>query len=175
MRRGRLALLPLALLLLGLDSVRFPPIPIVPSIDLPRYMGRWYVIANIPTSFEKGAHNSVESYSLNPDGTIDTLFTCREDSFEGDVKKMKPRAWVKDASTNSAWWIQFIWPLKAEHLIAYVSSDYTQTIIARTKRDYVWIMARTPEIPETDFQILAAKVAELGYDRSKLERVPQRW
>ena len=175
MRRGRLVLLPLALLLLGLESVKLPPVPLVPSIDLPRYMGRWYVIANIPTSFERGAHNSVESYTLNPDGTIDTLFTCRADGFDGGIKKMKPRAWVKDASTNSAWWIQFIWPLKAEHLIAYVSPDYTQTIIARTKRDYVWIMARTPEIPESDFQALAAKVGELGYDRSKLERVPQRW
>ena len=73
---------------------------------------------------------------------------------------VEERAWVKDASTNSAWWIQFIWPLKAEHLIAYVSPDYTQTIIARTKRDYVWIMARTPEIPESDFQALAAKVGD---------------
>ena len=175
MRRRQLLLLPWALLLLGLESVKLPPIPTVSSVDLPRYMGRWYVIANIPTSFEKGAHNSVESYSLNPDGTIATLFTCRKDSFEGELKKMQPRAWVKDGSTNAAWWMQFIWPLKAEHLIAYVSPDYTQTIIARTKRDYVWIMARTPEIPEEEFELLAAKVGELGYDRSKLQRVPQRW
>src|SRR5262245_24332507 len=175
MRRGRLALLPLAVLLLGLESVKLPPIPTVASIDLPRYMGRWYVIANIPTAFEKGAHNSVESYSLNADGTIETLFTCRKDSFEGEVKTMKPRAWVKDGSTNAAWWMQFIWPLKAEHLIAYVASDYSQTIIARTKRDYVWIMARTPEISESDFEMLAMKVANLGYDRTKLQRVPQRW
>ena len=66
MRRGRLALLPLAVLLLGLDAVKLPPVPTVASVDLPRYMGRWYIIASIPTSFEKGAHNSVESYELNP-------------------------------------------------------------------------------------------------------------
>ena len=71
--------------------------------------------------------------------------------------------------------MRFIWPPKAEHLIAYGSTDYTQTIIARTKRDYVWIMARTPEIPEEEFELLATKVGELGYDRSKLQRVPQRW
>jgi len=174
MRRGRLALLPFAVLLLGLESVRHPPIPTVLSVDLPRYMGRWYVIANIPTSFERGAHNSVESYSLNPDGTIATLFTCRKDSFEGELKTMRPKGFVRDAS-NAAWGLQFVWPLKAEHLIAYVSPDYSQTIIARTKRDYVWIMARTPEIAEADYETLAAKVAELGYDRSKLQRVPQRW
>ena len=174
MRRGRLALLPLAVLLLGLDAVKLPPVPTVPSVDLPRYMGRWYIIASIPTSFEKGAHNSVESYELNPDGTISTLFTCRKDSFEGEIKTMKPKAVVRDAA-NANWGLQFVWPLRVEHLIAYLSPDYSQTIIARTKRDYVWIMARTPAISDGDFETLAAKVAELGYDRSKLQRVPQRW
>ena len=174
MRRGRLALLPLAVLLLGLESVKLPPVPTVASVDLPRYMGRWYIIANIPTSFEKGAHNSVESYELNADGTISTLFTCRKDSFEGEIKTMKPKAVVRDTA-NANWGLQFVWPLRVEHLIAYLSPDYSQTIIARTKRDYVWIMARTPKISDGDFEALAAKVAELGYDRSKLERVPQRW
>jgi apolipoprotein D and lipocalin family protein len=174
MRRRRLVLLPLALVLLGLESVKLPPVPTVASVDLPRYMGRWYVIANIPTSFEKGAHNSVESYTLNEDGTIQTLFTCRKDSFDGETKTMKPRAFVRDA-TNAAWGLQFVWPLKVEHLIAYLSPDYSQTIIARTKRDYVWIMARTPTIPDADYESLAARVAELGYDRTKLQRVPQRW
>jgi len=174
MRRGRLALLPLAVLLLGLDAVKLPPVPTVASVDLPRYMGRWYIIASIPTSFEKGAHNSVESYELNPDGTISTLFTCRKDSFEGEIKTMKPKAVVRDTA-NANWGLQFVWPLRVEHLIAYLSPDYSQTIIARTKRDYVWIMARTPAISDGDFETLAAKVAELGYDRSKLQRVPQRW
>jgi apolipoprotein D and lipocalin family protein len=174
MRRSRLVQLPLALLLLGLSSVRLPPVPTVPSVDLPRFMGRWYVIANIPHSFEKGAHNSVESYSLNEDGTISTLFTCRKDGFDGEVKTMKPKGFVRDAS-NAVWGLQFVWPWKAEHLIAYLSPDYSQAIVARTKRDYVWIMARTPEIPDEDFEALAAKVGELGYDRSKLQRVPQRW
>ncbi len=173
-RRRRLALLPLALLLLGLESVRFPPVPTVPSVDLPRFMGRWYVIANIPTSFEKGAHNSIESYSLNEDGTISTLFSCRKGGFEGELKTMQPKAVVRDPS-NANWGLQFVWPLRVEHLIAYISSDYSQTIIARTKRDYVWIMARTPEIADADFETLATRVEELGYDRSKLQRVPQRW
>ena len=174
MRRGQLALLPLALVLLGLESVKRPPVPTVSQVDLSRYMGRWYIIANIPTNFEKGAHNSIESYSLNEDGTISTLFTCRKDSFEGEEQTMKPKAFVRD-STNARWGLQFVWPLKVEHLIAYLNPDYSQTIIARTKRDYVWIMARTPTIPDQDYETLAAKVAELGYDRTKLQRVPQRW
>jgi apolipoprotein D and lipocalin family protein len=71
--------------------------------------------------------------------------------------------------------MQFVWPITAEYLIAHVDADYSETIIARSSRDYVWIMARTPQIPEADFARLERKVADLGYDVGKLERVPQRW
>ena len=176
MRRAHLLpALPLAVLLLGMDAMARPPLPTVPKVDLERYMGEWYVIANIPTSYEKGAFNALETYRLNPDGTIATTFTYRKGSFDGPLKVMKPKGWVRDPESNAAWWMQFFWPLKAEYLIAYLSPDYSQTIVARTKRDYVWIMARTPSIPEADYSQLVEKVAELGYDTAKLERMPQRW
>jgi len=176
MRRAHLLpALPLALLLLGNDAVSRPPLPTVPKVDLERYMGEWYVIANIPTSYEKGAHNALESFRLNPDGTIASTFTYRKGAFDGPLKVMKPKGWVRDPDSNAAWWMQFFWPLKAEYLIAYLNPEYSQTIVARTKRDYVWIMARTPSIPEADYSRLVEKVAELGYDTAKLERMPQRW
>jgi apolipoprotein D and lipocalin family protein len=176
MRRARLLpFLPLAVLLLGMETMKLPPVPTVPKVDLERYMGEWYVIANIPTSYEKGAHNALETYRLNPDGTIGTTFTYRKGGFDGPLKVMKPKGWVRDTETNAAWWMQFFWPLKAEYLIAYLSPDYSQTIVARTKRDYVWIMARTPSISEADYSHLVEKVAQLGYDTAKLQRMPQRW
>ena len=174
-RARRLAFLPLAVVLLGMEAMARPPIPTVPAVDLERFMGRWYVIANIPTNFEKGAHNAIETYSLNPDGTIATTFTCRKDSFDGPVKTMSPKGFVRDKETNAAWGVQFVWPLKAEYLIAHLAPDYSTTIIARTKRDYVWIMARTPSIPDAELEELIAKVGALGYDASRVERVPQRW
>jgi apolipoprotein D and lipocalin family protein len=176
MRQARLlVLLPLGLAALGSDAVPRPPLPTVPKVDLKRYMGEWYVIANIPTSYEKEAHNARESYRLNPDGTIATIFTYRKGGFDGPLKTMKPKGFVRDPESNASWWMQFFWPLKAEYLIAYLSPDYSQTIVARTKRDYVWIMARTPAIPEADYTDLVEKVAELGYDTAKLQRMPQRW
>jgi apolipoprotein D and lipocalin family protein len=56
-----------------------------------------------------------------------------------------------------------------------VDEDYTETIIARSRLDYVWVMARTPQIPAEDFERLRRQVADLGYDVSKLQKVPQRW
>ena len=152
-----------------------PKIPVAKSVDLERFMGDWYVIANIPTSPEKGAHNAVESYRLDQDGSIATTFTFREGSFDGPEKVMRPRGFVRDRESNAVWGMQFVWPIRAEYLIAHVDEDYTETIIARSRRDYVWVMARTPKIPAADFERLRQQVADLGYDVDKLQKVPQRW
>ena len=71
--------------------------------------------------------------------------------------------------------MQFIWPFKAEFLVTYLSPDYSQTVIGRNKRDYVWIMARTLQIPEVDYQRLRGELAAQGYDLNRLRKVPQRW
>jgi apolipoprotein D and lipocalin family protein len=60
-------------------------------------------------------------------------------------------------------------------VIAHLESDYSATIVSRSKRDYVWIMARTPSIPEAEYKQLAARVVALGYSLEKLRKVPQRW
>ncbi|MFT6047359.1 MAG: apolipoprotein D and lipocalin family protein, partial [Arenicella sp.] len=57
----------------------------------------------------------------------------------------------------------------------YLNDDYSQVIIGRRKRDYVWIMSRTPSINEKDFQELVNQVVSLGYQRKDLVRVPQKW
>ena len=66
------SLLLAALGLAGCQSVQHPPLAQVASVDLARFMGDWYVIANIPTFIEKDAYNAVESYRLAADGSIAT-------------------------------------------------------------------------------------------------------
>ena len=138
-------------------------------------MGRWYVIANIPTFLEKGAHNAVETYALNDDGTVATTFVFRDGSFDGEEKTYTPKGFVRDDGTNALWGMRFIWPIKADYRIVYLDPEYSKTIIGRQKRDFVWIMTRKPEIPESEYQELVSVVESLGYDVSKLRKVPQRW
>jgi len=156
-------------------AAKGPEMQTVDYVDLERFMGDWYVIANIPTFLEKGAHNAVENYALNDDGTIATNFTFRADSFDGKRKEYNPKGFVKDHESNALWGMRFIWPIKADYRIVYLDDDYTQTIIGRQNRDYVWIMARSPTISDADYDRLVRFVESLGYDTAKLERVPQRW
>ena len=150
-----------------------PPLALAPAVDLPRFMGDWYVIAAIPTMFEKSAYSPKDSYRLEADGTIATTFSYRAGSFEGEAKEMHSRGFVLGQG-NAVWGQQYIWPIKADYRISYVSDDYQLTVIAREKRDYVWIMSRTPTIAEADLQRLMAFVGQQGYDTAKLQRMPQR-
>ncbi len=161
--------------LAGCGAPPLPPLALAERVDLKRFMGDWYVIASIPTFIEKGAHNAIESYRLAPDGSIETTFTFRAGSFDGAQKRYAPRGFVTDRATNSVWEMQFVWPLKTDYRIVHVSPDYARTVIGREKRDYAWIMARTPTLPDADYEALVALLRAQGYDVSLLRKVPQRW
>ena len=145
----------------------------VPQLDLERFMGDWYVIANIPTFIEHDAHNASESYQLLDGKRVATTFRFNKGSFDGPLKTYKPMGFVGDDPSNAIWRMQFIWPIKADYRVIYLNEDYTQTVIGRNKRDFVWIMARTPVIPESDYQTILEAIAGHGYDISKVRRVPQ--
>ena len=163
----------LAITVSGCQSM--PPIRTAEYVDLDRFMGDWYVIASIPTFIEKNAYNAVESYERDGDDRIATTFSFRKGGFDGKEKVYEPTGFVRDDASNAVWGMQFLWPIKAEYRVVYVDDHYGQTIIGRTARDYVWIMARTPTIPEEDYTRLVALLAEEGYDTTEIRRVPQQW
>ena len=149
-----------------------PTIPPVASVDMPRFMGDWYVIAHIPSRPERDAYDAVESYRLDADGRIRTTYTQRKGSFSAPVETMEPVGTVVEGTNNAVWGMQFVWPIKAEYVIVDLAPDYSRTIIGRSKRDYVWLMARAPQLPEPELQAAIARIKALGYDTSKLRMVP---
>lgn len=161
--------------LTGCHSAVLPPLKTVEKVELPRFMGNWYVIAHIPTFAERSAFNAVESYAINSDGSIATTFTFRKGGFDGKVRRMTPTGFIIDRQSNAHWGMQFIWPFRADYRITYLTEDYGITVIARQKRDYVWVMARTPQIEEAQRLTVEAHLKDLGYDLTELRYVPQRW
>ena len=152
-----------------------PPLEPVEYVDLERFMGDWYVIANIPTFIEKGAHNAVESYRLADDGTIETTFTFRDGGFDGKEKVYTPRGFILDTTSNALWGMQFVWPFKGDYRVIHLDAEYTTTVIGREKRDYVWLMSRTPEPSPGAYEDAMEAIREAGYDMMRLQTVPQEW
>lgn len=165
--------IPLMLSLTGCAAI--PPMQTVDHVDLERFMGDWYVIANIPTFLEKGAHNAVESYRLNDDGTIATTFTFLAGGFDGKLRTFRPTGFVQDTQTNALWGMQFVWPIKADFRVIWLDDEYRHTIIGRAKRDYVWIMAREPSIADELYEEMVVFLDGIGYDTDLIQQVPQQW
>lgn len=143
-------------------------------VDIERYMGDWYVIAHIPPFLTDEAYNAVESYRRADDGTIATVYRYRDGGFEAETQTLTATGFVGDDPSNAIWGMQFVWPIKADYRIIYLEPDYSITVIGRNKRDYLWIMARQPSIPETKYRELVAFAAARGYDPDRIRKVPQR-
>jgi apolipoprotein D and lipocalin family protein len=176
----RIAAILFLAILSGCASNGMPPLEAMDrKVDLERFMGAWYVVGSIPVTIpffsEEGAHNGVESYRLTEDGVIETTYTFRKGSFDGPEKRMTPKGWVYDHETNAEWRMQFLWPFSAAYLIVYLDEEYQRTIIGVPSRKYVWILSRDPELSDAEYQGLLDHVARAGYDREKVQRIPQRW
>lgn len=167
------------LVALGLAACRTTmaenPIQPVAHVDLSRYMGRWYVIAAIPTRIERDDYNPVENYRLEPDGSICTVFRFRRGSFHSPLHTVHSTATVVAHAGNAQWRVHLFWLLRLQYIVAWLAPDYSRVIVARDARDYVWLMARTPHIPMSEYSAMVSRAAAMGYDVGKLRKSPQRW
>ncbi len=176
-----LAVLLVLLFALGHDAMakppardKRPPLSTKAEIDLARYMGRWWVIANIPYFAEKGKVESADVYALRADGRIDNTFVYRKD-FDHAVKDMKGLAEVVPGTNNAQWRIAFLGGLvKVDYLVLEVAPDYSWALIGHPKRKLGWIFAREQDMGDEQYQLLLAKMEGYGYDTTQFRRVPQK-
>lgn len=179
-----------ALLLSACGGVQLKPdstVPLAKDVELARYMGDWYVIAHIPTDRDATSHNAMENYTLNADGSIATTYRNRLDGFGGEKKLLTPTAFVVPETGNALWGMRFQipgtgipWPAQFEYRIAHVdapsdSAPYSETIIARSQKDFLWLFSRSPQMSDIELARYTQLIAGWGYDVSQLKRVPQQW
>jgi apolipoprotein D and lipocalin family protein len=138
------------------------PITTVEKLDIERFMGDWYVLADIATPFDKDAYAPTEHYVLKSDGMVETTYRYQKENATGDFKSRTMTA-RPNSELPSIWGMRLIWPFEADYRIVHIHPDYETTIVARNKRDFVWLMARTPTIDQSAFDTLLEKVQALGY------------
>jgi apolipoprotein D and lipocalin family protein len=150
------------------------PLKTVDHVDIPRYMGDWYVIANIPYFAEKGCFDSVESYALRADGDIDNWFTCRKGSFDAPMKrKATALATIKDRNTNATWTVRFFKIISVKYLILDLDPNYQWVAVGHPSRRYGWVMARSKSLPDSTYNGILDRLKQQGYDTAQFEKVPQ--
>ncbi len=140
----------------------------MPHVQLSRYMGRWYEIARYPKWFEKNCYGVTADYALRPDGTLSVLNTCHEGSSRGPVRTASGRAW-KTGASNARLRVRFFWPFSSPYWIIELDPDYRWAVVGHPQRKYLWILSRTPKLPQKVEAGILKRLAALGYDVSKLK------
>ncbi len=148
----------------------------VDQVELPKFMGEWYVWAGRTTFFENGAHNGVDKYTWNEkENRIDVVYTFRKDGFEGKLKKITQKAWVENKSTNAHWKVQPFWPLKFDYLVLALDPNYQWVAIGVSNGAYLWIMGRRPQASDSELAEIILQVKNLDYPVQETKKVPQQW
>lgn len=150
-----------------------PPVKTVDSIDLQKYLGKWYEIAAIPQSFQKQCvGNTTAVYANTDEGLISVVNTC--DTASGTPSVANGRAKVIDKNSNSKLKVTFVhflgWQflLGGDYWILAIGENYSYAIVGAPNRDYAWILSRTPGM--TNEKIIEANQALVtqGFDTCKL-------
>ena len=162
----------LALGFTSMNKLHADEVSTATTIDLARYMGRWYVIANIPYFPERGKVATYDEYKLREDGRIDNIYGFKK-SFDKKEKQWKALATVKPDTGNRKWTIKFFGMLNADYEILEVAPDYSWVIIGHPKREMGWVMARDANMDDALYDTLIKKFESYDYKTASFKRVPQ--
>ena len=139
----------------------------VTGFQVERYMGRWYEVARLDHSFERGMEQVTATYELRPDGTVSVLNRgYRADKAEWSEASGKARFLGKP--DVAALKVSFFGPFYGGYNVVDLDPGYQHALIAGPSRSYLWILSRTPTPPRAEVERLVAKAKALGYDTSQL-------
>ena len=151
----------------------YPPLDVVPRVDLDRYIGKWYDIASFPQSFQEGCNCTSAEYFKTDKDYIRVVNTCRKGSPTGELKTAEGKAFVVENSNNAKLRVQFFWPFRGDYWIIDLAADYSYAVVGDPSRKYLWILSRTPKIDDSIFNAIVERIKAKGFDTSKLLRTNQ--
>ncbi len=151
------------------ESQSLPPLETVAEVDVPRYLGTWYEIASFPQRFQEGCTATTATYSEGKKGQISVLNRCRKGGLDGELDEAQGRARVVDASTNAKLEVSFFGPFWGDYWIIDLDEDYRYAVVGHPGRDYLWILAREPQLDEEISAGILERLREKHYDTSRLQ------
>ena len=151
------------------------PLKTVAAVDVPRYMGTWHEVAKYPNWFQKKCASSTQvTYSLQADGRVQVLNRCKTDKGEwsealGAARQIGGPTSAQLKVRFAPAWLSFIPMVWGDYWIIDLDPDYQWVVVSEPKREYLWILSRTPQLPATTYQALLVKLDKLGFDLKKIE------
>jgi len=156
------------------------PLQSIPSLDVPRYMGVWYELAKFPNRFQKKCvADTSATYSLQPDGGVRVLNACRlangemQQAFGQAHQVGGPQSAQLRVRFAPAWlsWLPVVW---GNYWVVDLDEGYQLVAISEPRREYLWILSRSPEVPQERYAALLDRLSKMGLDVQRLEKTAHR-
>jgi apolipoprotein D and lipocalin family protein len=150
------------------------PLLTVPGVDLEKYSGKWYEIARLPNSFEKGLFCVTAEYSLRDDGKINVLNSGRKENNPLKIKTARGKAKIPDKNEPGRLKVTFFWPFYGDYYIYHLDKEnYQYALVGDPSRKYMWVLARNPHMNDSLYSELLAIARKNGFAVEDLMKVPQ--
>lgn len=147
----------------------------IPSLDVARYMGVWYEIAKYPNSFQKKCTGGAKAdYSLMSDGSLKVINRCRIAGGRlseaiGVARQVGDSTSPKLEVRFAPAWLSFLPFVWGDYWIIELDDNYQLVAVSEPKREYLWILSRTPKFDPVSYNTLLAKLQQKQFDLHKLE------
>ncbi|UCV09688.1 lipocalin family protein [Dechloromonas denitrificans] len=151
----------------------------IAALDVPRYMGTWFEIAKFPNWFQKKCTGGTKAeYSLKNDGMVQVINRCRAEGGEtieaiGAARQIGPATSPKLEVRFAPEWLSFLPFVWGDYWVIDLDERYQLVAVSEPKKEYLWILARTPNIDPNDYKNLLARLRQKGFDLRKLEVTKQ--
>jgi len=187
MKRNLLKLLPLVIAIVIFGTANSgaqtnDPIPVktIPALDVPRYLGTWYEIAKYPNWFQKKCVGNTKAvYSLNADGNLKVLNSCKTSGgdtslAEGVARQIGPQDSPRLEVRFAPEWLSFLPMVWGDYWVIDLDSTYQVAAVSDPKREYLWVLSRTPQLDPKVYDDLLQRLHKQQFDTRKLEMTSQK-
>lgn len=145
----------------------------VEQFNADRYLGKWYEIARLDHSFERGLSKVSASYSLREDGGI-RVINRGYDAQKQQWKEAEGKAYFVEGADRGYLKVSFFGPFYGSYIVAELDhAHYQYSLVSGPDKSYLWILSRTPQMNQETQKRLVEKAAALGFDTGKLIFVEQ--
>ena len=144
----------------------------VEDFELNRYLGKWYEIARLDHSFERDLEAVTAEYSMRDDGGIDVINSGRNIETQKS-QQAEGRAYFVEDPNLGYLKVSFFGPFFGSYVVFELDKNYQYAFVAGNTKNYLWLLARTPEVSEELINKFTSRASQLGFDTNQLIFVNQ--
>ena len=139
----------------------------VEGFELSRYLGTWHEVARLDHGFERGLSQVTAEYRLRSDGGV-SVTNRGFDEQSQSWKSAEGKAYFVETPDIGHLKVSFFGPFYGAYVIYGLDADYQYAFVTSYNRDYLWLLARTPEVGDSVKQAFIIQAESLGFDTQAL-------